>query len=359
MSIETPPRAAHLPGIQALRGLAAMLVVLSHIYSMEIKHSPDQLLGAWSVYGGIGVDLFFVISGFIMVHVTRNIARGPASAGTFLLRRAGRIYPLYWLVTLAVLAVYLYKPEIVFSGIDRRPEIINSLTLWPHYRPPLLAVGWTLSFEVMFYIVFAVALLFPRRYLKWYLALWAAVILIAQVPLWSVWLAPRPLPALISAPITLEFILGAALALWLPKLTVSAAQGRTLVIIGVLTGAFAVTVLSLNDEQILNSFAVRTAIFAGPAGLIVFGTAALDQSGRAVSKALQALGDWSYSIYLTHILTLSVLGQIWKIFARPGLTDNITMLIVFTAATIITGGIVYKLVERPLTLGFQTLINRS
>jgi len=89
MSIETP-RVTHLPGIQ------------------------------WSYYGGTGVDLFFVISGFIMVHVTRNTARGPAGAGHFLLRRISRIYPLYWLVSAALLAVYLYRPE--FVSADKRDE---------------------------------------------------------------------------------------------------------------------------------------------------------------------------------------------------------------------------------------------
>ena len=347
MSIETP-RAAHLPGIQALRGLAALLVVITHIYSMELKYSPDQLLGQWSYYGGTGVDLFFVISGFIMVHVTRDAARGPAGAGHFLLRRAARIYPLYWLVSAALLAVYLYRPDIVFSGIDRAPDLIKSFTLWPDYRPPLLAIGWTLTFEIMFYLFFAVALLLPKKRIGLFLTIWTAGILIAHIPDIRTHLAARPLPALLTSAMSLEFIAGAALALWLPKLTVTRGQSVILIALGFLTGLIGVAVLSYYGEWILDNFPLRAAIFGGPAAMIVFGLAAGDFSGRPVSKVLQKLGDWSYAIYLTHILTLAIIGLAWRQFATQSLIDNVLMVPALLAASILVGGLVYKFIERPV-----------
>ena len=347
MSIATP-RPAHLPGIQALRGLAAMMVVLTHIYSMELKYSPDQLLGAWSYYGGLGVDLFFVISGFIMVHVTRDLQTGADASGLFLLRRVLRIYPLYWVVSFAVLAVYLYRPEMVFSGIDSAPDLVKSFTLWPDSRPPLLAIGWTLTFEMMFYLVFALSLLLPRRFLPIFLGLWAAVIITAQIPLRAGMFPPSPALGLLFSPMSLEFILGAALGLYLLKADMTAAQSIRLIVIGALAGIFAAGILSLNDEWVLDNFAVRAAVFAGPAALIVFGIAARDRAGRPVSKALQTLGDWSYAIYLTHILTLAVIGALWKNFASPAIWDNLLMLPIFLTGSIAIGGAAYILIERPL-----------
>jgi len=347
MSIETP-RPAHLSGIQGLRGLAALLVVVTHVYSMELKYSPDQLLGPWSYYGGFGVDLFFVISGFIMVHVTRGAARGPAGSGHFMLRRAARIYPLYWVVSAALLAVYLYKPEIVFSGIDRAPDLVKSFSLWPDHRPPLLAIGWTLTFEMMFYLFFAFALLLPQKRLGLFLALWATGIVIAHIPELRTHLAPRPLLALLTSAMSLEFIAGAALALWLPKLTVTRMQSTALMTLGFITAFIAAGVLSFYDEWILDNFPLRAAIFGGPAAMIVFGIAAADYSGRTVSKALQTLGDWSYAIYLTHILTLAMMSLAWRKFAAPGLLDNIMMVPVLIAGSIIIGGLTYRFIEQPL-----------
>ena len=95
--------------VQALRGVAAFLVMLAHLYDSELKYSPDQLLGRWTIYGNAGVDLFFLISGFIMVYVTSNRDRGVKPAFEFLFSRACRIYPLYWIVTLAVFAVALIR----------------------------------------------------------------------------------------------------------------------------------------------------------------------------------------------------------------------------------------------------------
>lgn len=347
MSIETP-RIPHLPGIQALRGVAALLVALGHIYVMETKTGPDSLLGAWSVYGAVGVDLFFVISGFIMVHVTRDNARGSRAAGAFLVRRAARIYPLYWLVSLAVLLVYIVRPDAVFSAYTLEPNLIKSFLLWPDYRDPLLAVGWTLIYEMMFYVIFALSLLLARRRTGLFLGLWAAFIIIAQFALMDVDISKRPVLTLITSPLIFEFILGAALALCLPKLRKDTRMGSPLIIAGASLGILAVTVLSINGDAILGNFALRTPVFAGPCGLIVLGLAARDRAGARVPKFMQALGDWSYSIYLTHILTLSVMSLLWRKFASDGLLDNAIMIPVLMAGSIAAGAATYYLAERPL-----------
>ena len=122
--------------------------------------------GFW-LFGQAGVDIFFVISGFIMWVTTHD---RPTTPLRFMTNRIVRIVPLYWLITLAVAAMAFAVPSL-FRGVVLTPEhVIKSLLFIPHYYPgmptrvwPLLLPGWTLNYEMVFYLVFAIALLLPRR----------------------------------------------------------------------------------------------------------------------------------------------------------------------------------------------------
>ena len=145
---------SQLRTIQVARGVAANLVVFSHLFFVESKYMIGGVLPPFTLYGISGVDLFFVLSGFIMVAVAgRDI--GPIE---FLWRRATRIYPTYWLVSLAVLAVAIVAPTIVNSSIQVPISLWRSFLLIPDRTLPLLAVGWTLVHEMYFYLVFAIIL---------------------------------------------------------------------------------------------------------------------------------------------------------------------------------------------------------
>jgi len=142
VTVESPPAIKgpikRLDHIQALRGIAALMVVVSHLLIIERKYSVDQILGDWAIYGMAGVDLFFVISGFIMVYVMWDRPRGPKAAGEFLWGRASRIYPLYWVVSLVLFALWLVRPDMVFSSIDAPPDIVKSFALFPDDREPMI-----------------------------------------------------------------------------------------------------------------------------------------------------------------------------------------------------------------------------
>ncbi|HFB54901.1 MAG TPA: acyltransferase, partial [Hellea balneolensis] len=198
--------------IQSLRGFAALLVVLSHLLIIEQKYSPDHILGQWAEFGMVGVDLFFVISGFIMVYVTRvNMPPRPRTSLKFLFARFTRIYPLYWVISAALLAVYVWRPELVFSSQPEPPHILKSFLLWPDTLPPLLAVGWTLIHELGFYLVFAFFLLFRARALPYFLLIWLMVLAGSQTIFADN--VHQPVTALILNPLSFEFIAGAFAAL--------------------------------------------------------------------------------------------------------------------------------------------------
>ena len=148
--------------IQALRAVAAFLVVFVHIDRLA------ELAGfraGTTVFGNTGVDLFFVISGFIMV-VT--VTERPQSPAQFFRHRVARIVPLYWLVTLAVFTLALVAPVLLQSTRANPAELLKSLAFIPYRRfdgqmHPLVFVGWTLNYEMMFYALFAVGMLFSRK----------------------------------------------------------------------------------------------------------------------------------------------------------------------------------------------------
>ena len=148
--------------IQALRAVAALLVVFVHIDRLA------ELAGFRSgttAFGNTGVDLFFVISGFIMV-VT--VTERPQSPSQFFRHRVARIVPLYWLVTLAVFTLALVAPVLLQSTKANPAELLKSLAFIPYPRSdgqmhPLVFVGWTLNYEMMFYALFAVGMLFARK----------------------------------------------------------------------------------------------------------------------------------------------------------------------------------------------------
>src|ERR1700757_1478274 len=133
--------------IQTARAIAANLVIFSHLFLVQARYTAGTVLPAFTLYGIAGVDLFFVISGFIMVAVAGR-DRGPIE---FLWRRVTRIYPTYWLVSLAVLATALLAPTLVNSSITTPISLWRSFLLIPDRTFPLLAVGWTLVYEMYFY----------------------------------------------------------------------------------------------------------------------------------------------------------------------------------------------------------------
>ncbi len=363
MSIASPALSKRLEHIQALRGIAAVMVVLSHLLIVERKYSPDnisgQVLGDWALFGMVGVDLFFVISGFIMVWVMWERPRGIKAAAQFLWARAARIYPLYWLISLAVFGVYLVMPSAVFSSIDAQPSIWKSFALFPDTREPLLAVGWTLIHEMYFYCVFALIMLLPRRMLLPSLTLWSAVILGAGKLGWP---ELGAVSKTVFSPLTFEFIAGALIGYGLRGYGLKRfGHRKNLLLAGFIAVAALVLIwgltLFLAQEFILEGFQaepslrVKYFIAAASASVLVF--ALRDISAAPVWKPLVVLGDWSYALYLSHILSLAVLGRVWQSVASEAskganLVGNAVVLIAMLALTITVAGLIYHFVERPI-----------
>ena len=276
--------------IQHLRAVAALSVALFHACQWS---QIDFSIGA------AGVDLFFVISGFVMWTVTTGRDAGPLD---FIRRRLIRVAPLYWLVTLALVAGALVFPQRFPDVEPRADHVLLSLAFIQHMNPdgqpfPILTPGWTLNYEAVFYLVFASCLVLPvRRRLA---ALTMALTLLSLAGF--VW---PPGYVMLLNPMFLQFLAG----VWLARLAQEGllperAVGWLLLALGL--GLFLLLWLSAIDPDLW-----RPMIWGVPATLVVAGAVSIEADGGWPRWSwLGALGDASYSLYLTHTLTIGALAM--------------------------------------------------
>lgn len=279
-------------------------------------------------FGPAGVDLFFVISGFIMVHVTRDRVVSP---GTFFLERLRRVAPLYWLMTISVFLIALAAPAMVQATQADARELVLSLLFIPFEKShgnfqPVLFVGWTLNLEMFFYGVFALSLFVRRR------PCIVSIIALALLVLIGV-LSSIPIVRFYAHPIILEFAAGILIALAYPRMT--PAGGASLLTAGVAALLAAPAILPDTSRAIVHGI---------PATLIVIGALKLEIAGKTL-RSLRGLGDASYSMYLTHAF---VTQAAYKVAVAVGL-GTLSVLVLYPAtlaASCAVAVLVHQMVER-------------
>lgn len=209
-----PKPVAKIQNVQAMRGIASMMVVIFHIANLEARTYPDRLLGNFFQLGEAGVDVFFVISGFVMSTITRGNF-GAASSKIFLLKRIVRIYPIYWFYTSILMFFWLFMPAIMTRSGHAVEHMspIHSYLLIPYCEVPLIGHAWSLVNEMYFYVVFSVLLLRPEKERWFWILIWALTI-----PLIPTWLHTSSAFALVAFdPLTLEFVMGCGIAILIGK----------------------------------------------------------------------------------------------------------------------------------------------
>ena len=336
---------ARLANIQALRGLAALMVLFAHVKEAEIDYGgAGVLLPHWLYMGVVGVDLFFLVSGFVMVHVASAAPHGVTAAKRFAFNRAARIFPLYWAVTLILMALYAGK-NVLFQEATPFPNPIRTFLLLPDDHYPLLPVGWTLVHEMYFYAVFSVFILFRRAKAVTFLAIWASAVLVANIVGWT---SINAWTKIAFNPLTFEFIAGAVIALILRN--GFHAHAYTALAIGVCILAVETLFFAADlYPDVMGKFGLRAAFFGVPFALILYGAAAVEaKNGRIAPLWLRSTGDASYALYLIHVPIFLVVGKLISISIPDGTLDNIVLIIAFTFCALSAGFILHTRAERPL-----------
>lgn len=325
--------------IQYIRAVAALMVVAFHAHQRVSTGTSDVHDMVFEL-GQAGVDLFFVISGFIIWTIGVRDTDSPLA---FFLRRLLRVFPIYWIATLAMTAAVM-SGALGWLELDLG-HVLKSLFFVPHYSPsipgkifPVLVPGWTLNYEIFFYLIFAVTLLLPRQF-----RLAGLCTVLAGLVVLGVLLRPEAAWAVTyTSPLLLEFLGGClAGALW-KAFPGGVRRNATVLAAGILLFAL----LAWNADP--DDPASRALRFGLPAVLIVSAAAGL---GRTVPhwRWLERLGDASYSIYLFHLFPITAMAALWARLPHvqtPAAASAFTFIAV--ATSVLAGLAIYVALERPL-----------
>jgi exopolysaccharide production protein ExoZ len=346
----------HVVSVQILRAIAALMIVILHaFYDAEtlvlgtgVKFvAPNLPLNA-------GVDLFFVISGFVMVVASRNLFETSGGYAVFLKRRIARIVPLYWVVTSVFIIIAWLKPDTLNSAFPGPADVVKSFLFIPYLKAaddlvqPIYKLGWTLNYEMMFYFAFALVIALPMQRALQVLSLGFAALVLAGHMLalspGAIWFW--------TSPIIMEFVAGMWIGYALLKgVRFSAPAGMACIMAGVaLLAAFHV-----ND---LGNSAWRAIGFGIPAALVVAGTALGCAEIRASKLVIwtAALGDASYALYLCHPFAVRLLRLVWE---RTGMGTSLGPWVYVCAATAtasLAALLIYRTIEQPMTARIQSLL---
>lgn len=327
-----------------LRAFAAAAVVVAHAQFDLTARS--QAPGALPDLGWLkaGVDVFFVVSGFVMVYTAEPLFGTRNGAQVFLLRRFNRIVPLYWLLTTAYVAIALLDPALRHKGYSAA-MIAASYLFVPFRSPdgfmePIVGQGWTLNYEMAFYLLFTVAVVAARNVAVTLLS----AILIVGIALGQLMRAEAPdAVAYWSSGIVLEFVFGMLLAIaYLAGLRLGNAIRFILIVGGIILvyAAFATGV---------SAGPYRALCWGVPAVMIVVGAAFGSRPRPAPGwQWVAGLGDASYALYLTHSLPVRTLGVVWIAAGLESGAGAWLYLVLALCGAIAAAVLVHRLIERPL-----------
>jgi peptidoglycan/LPS O-acetylase OafA/YrhL len=338
-----------LQNIQALRGLAAMLVVLYHIAGREtLLGLKFQLLKPVHWFGFAGVDLFFVISGFIIASAHAADCGFPRQWPRYAFRRFWRVLPPYWIWLVGVASPI----DLLFSGfswerIATSPQLVPAALLVPtHEIQPWIPQAWTLSYELLFYAFFSLLILLPPRLGSTMLVIWSAVVAgLMIVPHEKLNVVVEH----IVGPLVAEFLLGILAA----RIVSAMPLPRPWFILG-LSGAWCTIAFIATYQNNPGALAVngtgRVLVFGVPAMILLLAAVGFERQGKtARGRFLQSMGNASYSLYLTHCTTLVVIYAVTSVLKYPHtrLAHAIWILMMFWFSIAVGWGF-YRWVERPL-----------
>jgi exopolysaccharide production protein ExoZ len=328
--------------LELLRAFAALLVVLFHTETIFLASGHTPFRGVFSA-GNRGVDLFFVLSGFIIAYVHRGDLGRPGRLGNYIYSRLTRIYPAALIMTAFALAVYAIGFGGAGKGAKLDPQAVAaSFLLLAQHGAPLVNVTWTLTYEMFFYAVFAVLIVNLRAGLA-LLLLWqgaAAVLAVTGVNL--------GLSGYYLRSICLEFSLGLACAWWLIRNPVPRHIWTAWLWLALGTLSF-VAGMALN-----NAISWAPALCALGAAMLILAFVRLEQSGRIrVPGFLVRFGGASYAVYIVHYSVITMLGAIIMHKLHLQVTD---WLCLGCAAAGIACGLVFDYaVDRPIQRFFKAL----
>ena len=344
----------NIKSLQILRFISATLVIISHTYSRVLR-TLDPVLVKNTFFsilypiGHIGVDIFFVLSGFIMMYTNYNKFNS-SCVKNFITKRFLRVAPLYWLITIVCVILLILCPSLFSYGQHLDLSwIVSSFLFLPSHSPssgvfaPPLGLGWTINFEMYFYSVFAVGLYFKRHIAL----IGMSLFFISSCLCGYLFETTHPFIIQATSCLTFEFLIGCFLGYFFSNyhkfFKLFKVSSFLLLLIGLGFIYFGVTFLpnlTVSEDFGRGLHFERFIFFGLPSvSIVIF---FLTFSDYFKSKILVELGNASYSLYLTQVLAI----PFWSIV----LSNSIHPVLFITYVILLSlgsGYIVYRVVEVP------------
>ena len=337
--MESPKQNFYL--IQALRFVAAFMVVCCH----STFYTKERLLSSVQVFklGANGVPLFFVISGFVIVLSSRKLISDKDGWRKYAMKRIIRIVPLYWLITSYKIAIMMLSAGFVLHSNLDFANILKSYFFIPTLNfdgdiKPILGVGWTLNFEMFFYLLFTIALFLRLNTIIFtgFIMIMLTVLSFFKTPAWPVILN------FYADPIVINFLLGMVSAVLITKkIKVPKSLAITIILVNLIF-LFSPLQYHLKFLYINSTLANAFASF-----LIVYFCAQLEKHSNVhVHKIILFFGAASYSLYLIHPVIAPLSPTVFKMIGLkiPFLSVSFSIIL-----ALIAGAIAYYYFEKPTT----------
>ncbi len=328
--------------VHIFRAVAVIFILIGHankVFNIYLNYDWFNM-SQWERTGGI--DFFFLVSGFMLYYLYHKDIGVPGKAKVFLVKRIVKIYPIYWLFTLAILFLILLFPQLGDGHEKNWQVILKSFLLFP--TDPILATSWSLSYVILFYVVFSLLIYRPKT-IKPIIACWIIVILLAQ---FNIIFNPD---VFIFSFSNLEIMFGVCIALIVMNHKVK--YSSLLVVTGILGYLF------IWSNNVNNFYNLREDYFYCLFSiLIMLGITSIDLKKEIqLPKSLSTLGDSSYSIFISQLPILHfymlILGK-FNIFSVLGNFVSMCLVIILT---VLTGCMVYYLIEKPVATFFKHRIS--
>lgn len=332
----------HLQWLQCARAIAALLVVLYHAaFRSEAISGSGGVAADYLKYGNTGVDLFFVISGFIIMHAHKGDIGNSAALPRYVYRRITRIYPLYWVVFIAVLPLYFLVPTAGQGWQTQWQSVVGGFLLLPTPPKPIIGVAWSLLLEMIFYTFFAIAIVWKR----WGFALLAAWLLVCGMRAEWLFKENYPLSQFFSHYFT---AFGIGMLVCSLSLKVSMNRGTALIVVGglVFAGSFYAGVY-YGADHVQRPIWLDVGFWCA-SGFLVAGSVAPDLSQAKSPAWLSYLGDASYSMYLTHWLAGWAIERLVLKFLGANVLPFSVSFALIASSMLLVGVLSYRWLEQPL-----------
>lgn len=352
-----PKKNNRLDSIQIVRAFAMLLVLIIHadVFSTRILNTPF-LFNFFYPGGDSGVDLFFVVSGFIIFYIHQGDINQKIKFIPYLIKRFARIFPTYWAVNMLVIPLHFFFRQYGLGDETTFHKIFFSLFLLPQQGTPIIHAAWTLSYEILFYFCFGLIIWFGyKKILPLIIFIITGTILGWIYSLQNITQFQNSYFNLIFGYYNFEFLLGCISAYLVTNIKIK--QPKILLSFGILLFILMIGLEKYSSQAL---YSLRLFGYGFPSFLIITSLSSSEINGQfkitknLVSQFLLLLGNASFSIYLTHQILISAIGRGFILAGLPNIISPYILIFIIIAIAVTLGCIFHLIIEKPLVYHSRT-----